>query len=53
MEDLNGRLLENLTIAVLGNMGTGRARHSVRAVMANQTAFVDQRRRAEDCPPYR
>ena len=29
-----------------------RARHSVRAVVVNQNAFVSMRRRAEDCPPY-
>ena len=32
--------------------GKGRARHSVRAVVANQRAFVGKQRRAEDCPPY-
>ena len=30
----------------------GRARHSVRAVVANQNAFVGRRRRARDCAPY-
>jgi hypothetical protein len=32
--------------------GAGRARHSVRAVVVNQNAFVGRRRRAGDCPPY-
>lgn len=30
----------------------GRARHSVRAVVVSPDAFVGNRRRAEDCPPY-
>jgi hypothetical protein len=40
-------------MAVPGNLGTGRARHSVRAAKANQNTFVGRWRRAEDCPPYR
>ena len=31
-------------------LGDGRARHSVRAVVANPNAWVGKRRRAEDCP---
>jgi len=32
--------------------GEGRARHSVRAVVADQGVLVGKGRRAEDCPPY-
>src|SRR5580693_6611079 len=37
----------------LGRRPSGRARHSVRAVVANQNTLVGKRRRAEDCLPYR
>lgn len=36
----------------LANIDIGRARHSVRAVVVNQNAFVGKRRRPEDWPPY-